>query len=151
MSLCTWRSVFFDNIMLSFPLSDADCVTLDSNSRITYDLSGAEQYTQSRSDSIKLRFKTNTADGLMLFADGNQGDYIALEMVRGRLYLSIDLGELNLQGVNFGMATWHYFEFSFRWFLMLVKEYCELLCFYFSVTNPIDFLIILHLLMQYMQ
>ena len=78
--------------LASFTVSDADRVTFDSFSRITYDISGSMQYTQSRSDMIKLRFRTNNADGLMFFADGNQGDYIAIEMVRGRLYLNIDLG-----------------------------------------------------------
>ena len=52
------------------------------------------QYVQTREDYVRLRFKTNEADGLLLFADGNQGDYIILEMIRGRLYLNLDLGQL---------------------------------------------------------
>ena len=41
-----------------------------------------------------MRFRTNEADGLLLFADGNQGDYLIMSLVRGELYLHLDLGEL---------------------------------------------------------
>ena len=44
-----------------------------------------------------MRFKTNQADGLLLYADGNQGDYYILELMRGRLYFHIDLGKKILQ------------------------------------------------------
>jgi contactin associated protein-like 2 len=71
---------------------DGEGATFDGNSRITYDLSGPMQFVHTRSDFIKFRFRTNQADGLLLFADGNQGDYIILEMIRGKLYLNLDLG-----------------------------------------------------------
>lgn len=72
---------------------DGQGATFDGQSRITYDLTGTNQYVQSRSDLLKLRFRTSIADGLLFFADGNQGDYLVLEMLRGRLYLNIDLGK----------------------------------------------------------
>ncbi len=67
--------------------------TFDGMSRITYDISGFEQHVQTRADHLKMRFKTNEDDGLLFFADSNQGDYIMLEMMKGRLYLHIDLGK----------------------------------------------------------
>lgn len=73
---------------------DAESASFDGSNRITYDLSGSMQFVQSRKDLLKLRFRTNAADGLMLFADGNQGDYFILELVRGRLHLNLDLGKL---------------------------------------------------------
>ena len=72
--------------------SESESATFNGQSRLTYDVSGDMQYLQSRRDVIKLRFRTNEANGLILFADGNQGDYIILELLRGRLYLNIDLG-----------------------------------------------------------
>lgn len=71
---------------------DGESATFDGRSRITYDISGADQYVQTRSDSVKLRFRTNEANGLLIYADGNQGDYFILEMIRGKLYFHIDLG-----------------------------------------------------------
>jgi len=72
--------------------SDGEGATFDGQSRITYDLSGPKQFVYTRDDFIRLRFRTNEADGLLLFADGNQGDYVILEMIRGSLYLNLDLG-----------------------------------------------------------
>lgn len=73
--------------------ADGEGTTFDGASRITYDISGDKQYVQTRSDHIKLRFRTSQADGLLIYADGNQGDYVILELIRGRLYFHIDLGE----------------------------------------------------------
>jgi len=71
---------------------DAEGAYFDGHSSITYDISGDMQYIQSRNDSLKFRFRTSTANGLLFFADGNQGDYIILELLRGRLHLNMDLG-----------------------------------------------------------
>ena len=76
-----------------YVVSDGESVTFSGDSRITYDISGLNQWVQTRNDYIRLRFQTNDADGLLLFADSNQGDYIILEMVRGRMFLNLDLGK----------------------------------------------------------
>lgn len=76
----------------NFCSSESESATFNGQSRLTYDVSGNLQYLQSRRDVIKLRFRTNEANGVILFADGNQGDYIVLELLRGRLYLNMDLG-----------------------------------------------------------
>lgn len=71
---------------------DGEGATFDGKSSITYDISGDNQYVQTRSDRLKLRFLSDKQDGLLFYADSNQGDYLVLEMIRGRLYFHIDLG-----------------------------------------------------------
>ena len=76
--------------------SDGEGATFDGNSRITYDISGPGQFVKTLNDYIRLRFRTNDPDGLLLFADSNQGDYIILELIRGRLYINMDIGKISI-------------------------------------------------------
>nr|CAG4640603.1 EOG090X00DN [Eulimnadia texana] len=46
----------------------------------------------SRRDSFRFRFKTNRADGVLLYSRGSQGDLFALQLVNNRMVLNIDLG-----------------------------------------------------------
>ncbi|PVD37242.1 hypothetical protein C0Q70_04237 [Pomacea canaliculata] len=57
---------------------------------IEYDLS--QQEIQTVEDLLELRFKTNFPHGVMFYASGNQGDFLVLQMSRGYLNVSIDLG-----------------------------------------------------------
>ena len=43
-------------------------------------------------DTVRLRFKTNHENGVILYSRGSQGDYIALQLVENRLLLNINLG-----------------------------------------------------------
>ncbi|XP_060899803.1 contactin-associated protein-like 2 [Labrus mixtus] len=43
-------------------------------------------------DVITLKFRTTAGDGVLLHGEGQQGDYISLELRRARLQLSINLG-----------------------------------------------------------
>lgn len=45
-----------------------------------------------------MRFLTNQADGMLFYADSNQGDHFILELLRGRLYFHIDLGKICVPG-----------------------------------------------------
>merc|ERR1719189_2674538 len=45
-------------------------------------------------DTIRLRFKTNHENGILLYSKGSQGDYIALQLVENRLLLNINLGHV---------------------------------------------------------
>ncbi|XP_062588516.1 neurexin-4-like [Saccostrea cucullata] len=67
------------------------------NGYIHYDLSTLNPPPSTTSDQIKLRFKTSNQNGVLLYADGNQGDFIALQLHRGNLLFSIDLGSTQLQ------------------------------------------------------
>uniref|UniRef100_A0A3P9CJD2 Contactin associated protein family member 5 n=1 Tax=Maylandia zebra TaxID=106582 RepID=A0A3P9CJD2_9CICH len=44
-------------------------------------------------DVISLRFKSHQAEGVLLHGEGQRGDYITLELHRGRLDLYLNLGE----------------------------------------------------------
>ncbi|CAG0892829.1 unnamed protein product [Cyprideis torosa] len=46
----------------------------------------------SKYDHFRFRFKTNEDSGILMFARGSQGDHVAVEMFRNKLYLSISLG-----------------------------------------------------------
>lgn len=43
-------------------------------------------------DVISLKFRTSSGNGVLLHGEGQQGDYISLELRRARLQLSINLG-----------------------------------------------------------
>lgn len=43
-------------------------------------------------DVISLRFKSHQAEGVLLHGEGQRGDYITLELHRGRLDLYLNLG-----------------------------------------------------------
>ena len=74
-------------------IADGEGATFDGASSITYDVSGENQYVQTRRDNFKMRFLTSQGNGLLFYADSNQGDHFILELIRGRLYFHIDLGE----------------------------------------------------------
>lgn len=44
-------------------------------------------------DVIALRFKTSESEGIILHGEGQQGDYITLELHKAKLQLQINLGE----------------------------------------------------------
>lgn len=52
-------------------------------------------------ESVRFRFKTNVADGVLLYGIGSQGDYLALQLKDNRLILNINLGvfKLNLKKI----------------------------------------------------
>lgn len=45
-------------------------------------------------DVISLKFRTTAGDGVLLHGEGQQGDYITLELHRARLQLLINLGRV---------------------------------------------------------
>ncbi len=51
-------------------------------------------------DVIALKFKTSESEGVILHGEGQQGDYITLELRRGRLLLQINLGKSDMEAYN---------------------------------------------------
>lgn len=43
-------------------------------------------------DVISLKFKTMQSDGILLHREGQNGDHITLELIKGKLSLLINLG-----------------------------------------------------------
>lgn len=66
-------------------------VKVANSGYISYDLIGMNT-TRSEKDLITMRFRTTKQDGVLLYADGNQGDFMSLELRRGYVYFRIDLG-----------------------------------------------------------
>lgn len=62
-------------------------------------------------DVISLRFKSHQAEGVLLHGEGQRGDYITLELHRGRLDLYLNLGELRLLDIA---PENHLFSFLFE-------------------------------------
>ena len=68
-----------------------DVLHFNGTSVIRRDLS--HHPVSSLRDIIRLRFKTNHENGIILYSKGSQGDFIALQMVENRLLLNIKLGK----------------------------------------------------------
>uniref|UniRef100_A0A8D0GL09 Contactin associated protein family member 4 n=1 Tax=Sphenodon punctatus TaxID=8508 RepID=A0A8D0GL09_SPHPU len=51
-------------------------------------------------DVISLKFKTIQSDGILLYREGQNGDHIMLELVRGKLSLLITLGDAKMHSAN---------------------------------------------------
>lgn len=43
-------------------------------------------------ESIRFRFKTNQANGVLMYSRGTQNDYFAMQMRENRMLLNINLG-----------------------------------------------------------
>ncbi|GFN94779.1 neurexin-4 [Plakobranchus ocellatus] len=84
------------NMVISMRVEIVGCpfkpetASFDGRSYIEFDMS--RQAVQTTQDLIELRFKTGKPDGIILYASGNQGDILMLELRRGYLYFKIDLG-----------------------------------------------------------
>ncbi|KAM9718673.1 contactin-associated protein-like 2b [Menidia menidia] len=68
----------------------ADVISFDGHSVISYRFRSRKQKIVK--DVISLKFRTMARDGVLLYGEGQQGDYISLELRKARLQLSINLG-----------------------------------------------------------
>ncbi|CAG0920150.1 unnamed protein product, partial [Notodromas monacha] len=62
-------------------------------------------------DEIRFRFKTNEADGVILYGWGKQNDVLAVQLVDNRLFLNVGLGGRELTSLSVGSllddGIWH--------------------------------------------
>ncbi|XP_063218125.1 neurexin-4 [Bacillus rossius redtenbacheri] len=62
-------------------------------------------------ESIRFRFKTSVADGVLLYSRGTQGDYLALQLRDNRMLLNVDLGAGIMTSLSVGSLlddnVWH--------------------------------------------
>uniref|UniRef100_A0A4W6C390 Contactin associated protein 2b n=1 Tax=Lates calcarifer TaxID=8187 RepID=A0A4W6C390_LATCA len=68
----------------------ADVISFDGQGVISYRFRSKKMKIVK--DVISLKFRTTARDGVLLHGEGQQGDYISLELRRARLQLSINLG-----------------------------------------------------------
>lgn len=69
-------------------------ISFDGQGIISYRF--RQKKMKSLKDNILLRFKTSKGDGLLLHGEGQQGDYLTLELRRAKLLLQINLGNVDL-------------------------------------------------------
>lgn len=69
---------------------EAEALQLDGKSYVVMDLN--RRPVTSTEDTLRLRFRTNHADGLLLYSYGSQRDLFTLQLVHNKLLFSVDLG-----------------------------------------------------------
>ncbi|XP_076018406.1 contactin-associated protein-like 2b [Genypterus blacodes] len=68
----------------------ADMISFDGHSVISYRFRSKKMKIPK--DVVSLKFRTSVGQGVLVHGEGQQGDYISLELHRARLQLSINLG-----------------------------------------------------------
>uniref|UniRef100_A0A8C6MG30 Contactin associated protein 2 n=1 Tax=Nothobranchius furzeri TaxID=105023 RepID=A0A8C6MG30_NOTFU len=81
----------------------ADVINFDGQGVISYRFK--VQKMKIIKDVIALRFKTSESEGVILHGEGQQGDYITLELRKAKLLLQINLGEHNQYGSILGHTS----------------------------------------------
>lgn len=55
-----------------------------------------EEVISATRETVRFRFKTTVADGVILYSRGTQGDFLALQLKDNRMLLNIDLGQFTI-------------------------------------------------------
>lgn len=76
---------------LLFPLG-ADVINFDGHVVLPYRFRNKKMKTLK--DVISLKFKTSESEGVIFHGEGQQGDYITLELKKAKLVLNLNLGIL---------------------------------------------------------
>lgn len=82
----------------SAPRAESDVLYFDGDDAISYRF--PRGVSRSLWDVFAFSFKTEEKDGLLLHAEGAQGDYVTLELQGAHLLLHMSLGELRYPGAN---------------------------------------------------
>ncbi|XP_041029243.1 contactin-associated protein 1 isoform X5 [Carcharodon carcharias] len=77
---------------------DSDVVSFDGNSSLSYRFQ--DRNTRTLFDSISFNFKTIAQDGLLLHSEGEEGDYITVELQGAKLLFHINLGSSTIHSVS---------------------------------------------------
>ncbi|XP_012283135.1 neurexin-4 isoform X1 [Orussus abietinus] len=104
-----WR----DRISLRIELYGCDYVSdvlaFNGSSLVRWDL--LREPIETDRHSIRFRFKTNHADGVLVYSRGTQGDFLALQLRDNRMLLNIDLGSGVMTSLSVGSLLddnmWH--------------------------------------------
>lgn len=71
--------------------SDHDVLSFDGDDLISYQF--RKKTNRTLEDDISFNFKTLEKDGVLMHAEGTQGDYVTLELVKGQLVFRMSLGK----------------------------------------------------------
>ncbi|XP_017763103.1 PREDICTED: neurexin-4 isoform X1 [Eufriesea mexicana] len=87
----------------------SNVLSFNGSSLLRYDL--LREPIETDRHFIRFRFKTNNADGILMYSRGTQGDYIALQLRDNRMILNIDLGSGIMSSFSVGSLLddnmWH--------------------------------------------
>lgn len=100
------------NTSLFFNYLASDSLYFNGTSLVRWNL--RDSPVSAHRELIKFRFKTNVADGVLLYGIGSQGDYLALQLKDNRLLLNINLGILEYSLKIFFFFFIEFIFFSFR-------------------------------------
>ena len=73
-----------------FTFTESHVISFNGSALVRWDL--LREPIETDRHSIRFRFKTNNADGVVLYSRGTQGDFLALQLRDNRMLLNIDLG-----------------------------------------------------------
>lgn len=107
-------------IFVHYYISVAQDVYFNSTSLLKLDL--LRDPIAALRETIKFRFKTASANGVLLYSRGTQGDYIALQLRDNRMLLNIDLGKfiyLRLEHVT--SSKLYNNEMCYSWLILSVS------------------------------
>ncbi|XP_066582442.1 neurexin-4 isoform X3 [Prorops nasuta] len=88
---------------------ESDVLAFNGSSLVKMDL--LREPIETDRHLIRFRFKTNNADGVVMYSRGTQGDFIALQLRDNRMLLNIDLGSGVMTSLSVGSLLddnmWH--------------------------------------------
>uniref|UniRef100_A0A4W5JZD5 Contactin associated protein-like 5a n=1 Tax=Hucho hucho TaxID=62062 RepID=A0A4W5JZD5_9TELE len=99
----------------------SDVADFDGRSSLLYRFNQKSMSTVK--DVISLRFKSRQAEGVLLHGEGQRGDYITLELHRGKLALYLNLGELVTPGSGRVAVTLSSLLDDQHWHSVLIERF----------------------------
>ncbi|XP_044018099.1 neurexin-4 isoform X2 [Aphidius gifuensis] len=104
-----WRDRISMRVELYGCNYESDVINFNGTSLVRMDL--LREPIETYHHSIRFRFKTNNADGVLMYSRGTQGDFIALQLRDNRMLLNIDLGSKTTTSFSVGSLLddnmWH--------------------------------------------
>ncbi|XP_060103746.1 contactin-associated protein-like 2 [Heteronotia binoei] len=82
----------------------ADVINFDGHVVLPYRFGHKKKTLKTLKDVIALKFKTSESEGVIFHGEGQQGDYITLELKKAKLVLSLNLGS-NQYGSIYGHTS----------------------------------------------
>ncbi|XP_044275058.1 contactin-associated protein-like 2 [Varanus komodoensis] len=82
----------------------ADVINFDGHVVLPYRFGHKKKTLKTLKDVIALKFKTSESEGVIFHGEGQQGDYITLELKKARLVLNLNLGS-NQYGSIYGHTS----------------------------------------------
>lgn len=88
---CMSKDVLYLDYFLMSPAVGSEMVNFDGKSSLLYTFN--QKSVSPTKDVISLKFKTRQTDGILLHREGQNGKHITLELVKGKLILSLNSGK----------------------------------------------------------